>query len=95
MKRFWNKKVVWYDSKNRLLKRTRNITFEDIQLAISQWNTSTIKKHPNTDKYPTQKILYIEVNDYIYSVPFEESENEIFLKTIFRTNKTSQKFLRD
>lgn len=92
MKRFWDKKVVWYDSKNGLLKRERNITFEDIELAISQGNTSFIQRHHNIDKYPTQQILYIEVNECIYSVPFEENENEIFLKTIFKTNKN---FSRD
>jgi len=77
------------------LQRTRNIAFEDIELAISQGCISTIKKHPNIEKYPTQQILYIEVNNYIYSVPFEETENEIFLKTIFRTKQAKQKFSRD
>jgi len=94
MKRFWDKKVVWHNSKNELLKRTRNISFEDIEIAISEWNTSLIKKHPNIEKYPHQDILYIEVNNYIHSVPFIENDKEIFLITIFKSRKANKEFSR-
>jgi len=46
-----------------------------------------ILEHPNKGKYPNQKIFVFDVNDYIYYVPFVETKDEIFLKTIIPKEK--------
>jgi len=44
-------------------------------------------------RYPNQKIFVLEIDDYVYLVPFVENENEIFLKTIIPSRKFTKKYL--
>ena len=83
----------WNKEKNLLLKETRNISFEQIVMHIEQGDLIDIIKHPNSDKYSNQKILIINVNSYIYTVPFIENLNERFLKTIIPNRKFTKKYL--
>lgn len=82
----------WNDEKNKLLKETRNISFERIVLAISQNKILEVYNHPNENRYPNQKIYEIEINNYVYLVPFIEDGDEIFLKTIIPSRKATKKF---
>lgn len=87
-------KIYYWDiDKNDLLKREREISFEDILLYIEKGNVLAIIKHPNENKYPGQKMYIIEINEYAYLVPFVETENEIFLKTIIPSRKATKKYL--
>ena len=88
------KSYNWNIEKNKLLKETRNISFEEIVLAISQNRIIEVYEHTNLDKYPGQKIYEIEYNDYIYLVPYIENENEYFLKTIIPSRKATKKHKR-
>jgi hypothetical protein len=45
-------------------------------------------------KYPDQFIFIIQVEDYVYLVPFVEKENEIILKTIIPSRKATKHYLR-
>lgn len=44
--------------------------------------------------YPNQKIFVLEIDDYIYLVPFVENESEVFLKTIIPSRKFTKKYLK-
>ena len=35
--------------------------------------------HPNATDYPNQRIFVIQIQDYVYLVPYVESQDEIFL----------------
>lgn len=83
----------WNKEKNLLLKETRKISFEQIVMHIEQGDLIDIIKHPSSDKYSNQKILIINVNNYIYTVPFVENLNERFLKTIIPNRKFTKKYL--
>ena len=50
-----------------------------------------IYDHPNQAKYPGQKISAVVVEDYVYLVPFIESEEGIFLKTIIPSLKATKR----
>ena len=52
-----------------------------------------IIKHPNSQKYSNQKILVINVNNYIYTVPFVENNDIRFLKTIIQNRQFTKKYL--
>jgi hypothetical protein len=69
--------------KNEILKLKRNISFEEIVLSIANGGLKEIKAHPNQKKYPGQMLFFVEFNNYIYTVPFMEDENKVFLKTIY------------
>lgn len=80
--------------KNQQLIETRNISFEEVIVAIEQNAIIDILPHPNPRKYPNQKLLILEIDHYIYVVPYvEQNENSIFLKTIFKHRKLTKQYL--
>lgn len=84
----------WSNEKNAWLKRERNISFEDVLFFIMQGQLLDILEHPNQEKYRNQKILVVNIDDYAYLVPFVETENEIFLKTIIPNRKATKQYIR-
>lgn len=86
------KTFAWNSEKNDLLKAERGITFEEIVLNIQLGNEVDIFEHPNQEKYPGQQISVVLVEGYAYLVPFVESEEEIFLKTIIPSRKATKEY---
>lgn len=84
----------WDDAKNTLLKKTRGISFEQVVMHIENGDVLDIMVHPNTDKYPHQQVLVVNINDYAYAVPFVEQGQERFLKTIVPNRKLTKYNLR-
>ena len=84
----------WNNDKNEKLKKERNISFEDVLYYIEHGKLLAILKHTNTKRYPGQNIYIVEINNYMYLVPFVETENEIFLKTIIPSRKATKKYLK-
>ena len=82
----------WNADKNQMLVRERGISFERIAFEISMGNEVAVVMHPNQDKYPGQMISVVQVDDYVYLVPFVETESEIFLKTIIPSRKATRQF---
>jgi len=85
----------WNKEKNLVLKRERNLSFEQIVSHIESGNLLDILQHPNKEKFAHQKILIIQIEDYIISVPFVENGDERFLKTIIPSCKLTKKYLKD
>jgi hypothetical protein len=50
-------------------------------------------EHPNEAKYPNQRVLVVEVDGYAYLVPYVESDDEIFLKTVIPSRKATKQYL--
>jgi uncharacterized DUF497 family protein len=84
----------WNNEKTQLLKSERNISFEEVVFHIEKKHVLDIVEHPNQEKYKGQKIFIININDYAYLVPFVESKEEIFLKTIIPSRKATKKYLQ-
>jgi histidinol phosphatase-like PHP family hydrolase len=78
--------------KNEILKKKRKISFEQAMDAMMNGKILDIIKHPNSKKYPDQKIFIIDIDDYCYLIPFVENNDEIFLKTIFPSRKYTKKY---
>ena len=83
----------WNDEKNELLKKLRGVSFEQVVLAIVSGDLIDRVKHPNPEKYPNQRVFLVKIEDYVYSVPFVEDDEKMFLKTIIPNSKTTKKFL--
>ena len=45
------------------------------------------------NRYYNQKIFLMNIDNYIYLVPFVENKDEIFLKTIIPSRKYTKKYL--
>lgn len=87
------KPITWNPEKNTLLQKERNISFEDVVLHISIGDILDTFMHPNQARYPGQQIHVIEIEGYAYLVPFVESEDEVFLKTIIPSRKATNTYL--
>jgi len=90
-------KIIRYSlEKNELLKKQRDISFEDIILSIDKGDLLDDIEHPNKEKYPNQNIfiILVRVKDYVYLVPYVEDENFIFLKTIIPSRQMSKKYTK-
>ncbi|MDP4011449.1 MAG: toxin [Candidatus Roizmanbacteria bacterium] len=85
----------WNEEKNKKLKRERGISFEHVVIAIKNDQALDITRSKNT-KYEKQRSYIIEINDYIYVVPFvfDTKRKLRFLKTIYPSRKLTKKYLR-
>jgi len=83
----------WNHEKNEQLKADREISFEEIVLALEDDGLLDILRHPNKSKYPNQRILVICFGGYVYMVPFIEEPEYYFLKTIIPSRKATRDYL--
>ena len=88
------KHFSWSFEKNQQLKTERNVSFEEVVFYIERGLILDIVEHPNQEKYPGQRIFVLNINDYAYLVPFVESDEEVFLKTIIPSRKATRLYLR-
>ena len=84
----------WDDDKNTMLKQIRGVGFEQVILHIENGDVLDVIEHPNTSKYSHQKVMVLNINGYAYAVPFVESGQERFLKTIIPSRKLTKQYLR-
>ena len=94
LKMIKNKIVRFGYEKNELLKKDRGISFNDVVLAVETGNLLDDIEHPNKERYPNQDIfiIFIMIKNYVYLVPYVETEKEIFLKTIIPSRKMTKKY---
>ena len=88
------KRYHWNDEKNEQLKKDRGICFEDVVYFLEQDLLLDCFDNPNQKKYPGQKLYVIDIDGYAYIVPFVESDDSVFLKTIIPSRKATKKYLR-
>ena len=86
------KPISWNLEKNALLKAQRAVSFEDVVFHIMAGDILDTIEYPNQVCYPGQQIHMIVVEDYVYLVPFIESEDEVFLKTIIPSRKATRAY---
>jgi uncharacterized DUF497 family protein len=83
----------WDVEKNIRLQTTRGVSFDDIVTAINQGDTLDDYSHPNSKRYPNQRISVVKINNYAYLVPYVETMSGAFLKTIIPSRKATKKYL--
>ena len=83
----------WDFQKNENLKIERGISFEQVVMHIERGDVLDLVAHPNQGKYPGQQIIVVEINEYAYLVPFVESSEGKFLKTIIPSRKATRDYL--
>jgi hypothetical protein len=83
----------WNHAKNAALKLERNVSFEEIVLAIEAEGLLDNLPHPNPAKYPNQSVLVVALDAYVYLVPFVEESSYYFLKTIIPSRKATRDYL--
>jgi len=84
------KQYNWDSEKNEVLKRDRDISFEEVIFHIAAGDEVDLFDHPNQERYPGQKVSVVVIEGYAYLIPFMESDSEIFLKTIIPSRKATK-----
>jgi len=84
---------AWNSEKNEELIKERGISFERVIYHIEKHEVLDVIKHPNSSKYPNQRMFIINIDNYAYLVPFVENDSEIFLKTIIPSRKATRIYL--
>ena len=85
---------AWNPVKNERLRATRGVSFEDVVFLLEKYGALDIVDHPNQERYAGQGIFIVEIDGYVYLVPFVEDEHEVFLKTIVPSRKATKKYLK-
>ena len=85
---------AWSSEKNAQLVKVRGISFERVIYHIERNEILDIIRHPNSSKYPNQRMFILDISNYAYLVPFVETDSEVFLKTIIPSRKATRKYLR-
>ncbi len=75
--------VRWNLLKSERLKRTRGASFEE----LIRSKLIAVKRHPSRAH---QQMMLFEHKGYLWVVPFVETGDEIFLKTLFPSRKYTQ-----
>lgn len=85
----------WDSEKNRQLIQERGISFERIVSAIERIGPLDVLDHPNSRRYPNQKIYVVEIDRYCHLVPFVVGADGVrFLKTIIPSRKATRDYQR-
>jgi len=87
------KTFVWNPDKSRLLREERGIGFEEVVFHIERGDVLDVVEHENQERYPGQRMYVVDVEGYAHLVPFVESEEGVFLKTIIPSRKATRDYL--
>lgn len=88
------KPVLWNPQKYELLQGERGVSFEEVVVHMAAGEVLRICFHPNQERNPGQRIGEVVIANYVYLVPFIESDTEIFLKTIIPSRKATRELRR-
>jgi len=83
----------WNSEKNQKLILDRGVSFEEAIFYIQSGGLLDDIVHPNAQAFPSQRIFVVRIDDYAYLVPYVETEEEIFLKTIIPSRKFTRIYL--
>jgi len=87
------KTFKWNDDKSQKLLAERGLSFEMVVNSVQSGGLLDDIAHPNREKYEHQRMLVIHINQYVYLIPYVETDHEIFLKTIIPSRKATKMYL--
>ena len=85
------KTYEWDKDKNQKLIKERGVSFEAVVSHIEVGDILGIV--PGKDKFKHQKQFIVQINKYIYVVPFVEDKEKVFLKTIIPSRVLTKIYL--
>lgn len=91
------KTIRWDTAKAKTLRNDvsrGNIGFEDCIVALEEGRMLDDIENPS-EKYSNQRMFILGINNYAYVVPYIETEDEIFLKTVFPSRKHTAIYLTE
>lgn len=83
----------WSAEKNRKLIAERGVSFEEVLAAMAHGGLLDEIEHPNKSRYPYQRLFVVRIRGYAYLVPFVETNDHLFLKTIVPSRKATRDYI--
>ena len=83
----------WDPEKNQQLIEERNVSFEEVIFHLQSEGLLDDIAHSNQEDYAHQRIFIVAIESYAYLVPYVESDDHIFLKTIIPSRKATKHYL--
>lgn len=62
-------------------------------VSIENGNVLDVIRHPNRERYPGQNIIVLNVDGYVWLVPYVKRKGVRFLKTIIPSRKATREYL--
>lgn len=75
-----------------LAESNARVSFEDVVFHLAAGDVLDTFVHPNQARYPGQQIHAVMIEDYVMLVPFIETDEEVFLKTIIPSRKATKTY---
>ena len=89
-----NYRFDWSTEKNQQILEQRGVSFERVVSAVERGGLLDVLQHPSQDRYPGQSIYVVDIEEYVYLVPFvTETDGTRFLKTIIPSRKATREYL--
>jgi len=63
-------------------------------ICIQNGHVLDVIRHPNRDRYPGQNIIVLNVDGYVWLVPYVKQKGVRFLKTIMPNRKDTREYLK-
>jgi len=89
------KYFAWNAEKNEQLKAERGISFEEVVFHIENGDLLDEVDHPNQRRYLHQRMFVVKIGEYAFLVPFVQTGEETFLKTLIPNRKATRMYLGD
>lgn len=86
------KPFAWSPEKNAQLMAERRLSFEAVVAAMESGELLDVLEHPNPERYPGQRLLVVRIAGYVHLVPYVETDQHLFLKTIIPSRKANQRY---
>jgi len=86
------KPFAWSSEKNDQLMAEQGICFEAVVVAIEAGELLDVLEHPKQARYPGQRILVIQFHGTVHLVPYAESDDHLFLKTIIPSRRAQRQY---
>lgn len=80
----------WSTEKNLWLQSERGLSFEAIERAIEDGYLLDDIPHPDSSKFPGQRMLIVRVGERVCVVPYVTDGATRFLKTIYPSRKAKR-----
>jgi hypothetical protein len=85
--------IDWNDEKNAELNDRYGFGFERVLVALNEGFLLDNRAHPNKGRYGHQRQLVVEIEAYVWIVPFVQDGDVVFLKTMFPSRKATKQFM--
>jgi hypothetical protein len=86
---------VYNHEKSTWLRHNRGMGFEEIIEYIESGWVIGIRQHPNRQKHPDQWVYDIDVEGYVYRVPFYVKGKTHELRTLYPSRTATKEYFGD